>query len=131
MYQNRISLIGFTGKDAETRTTAKQANFTTLSLATKSSYKDKKSGEYVSRTEWHQVVVCGKLGEFASSLKKGAHLLVEGELRGREYADKKNADVKRRVWEVRATSILKLDRAEQAPPEDQLDAGPAEDEVPF
>jgi len=131
MYQNRISLIGFTGKDAETHTTAKQTTFTTVSLATKSSYKDKKSREYVSHTEWHRIVIWGKLGEFASSLKKGTHLLVEGELRSREYADKKNSDVKRRVWEVRATSILKLDRAEQAPPEDQLDAGPAEDEVPF
>ncbi len=72
----------------------------------------------------------GKLGDFASTLKKGTHLLVEGELRSREYADKKNKDVQRRVWEVRADSILKLDRAEQAPPEDQLDAGPAEDEEP-
>jgi single-strand DNA-binding protein len=131
MYQNRISLIGFTGKDAETYTTAEQTTFTTVSLATKSSYKDKKSGEYVSHTEWHRIVVWGKLGEFASSLKKGTHLLVEGELRSREYADKKNSGVKRRVWEVRATSLLKLDRAEQAPPEDQLDAGPAGDEVPF
>ncbi len=131
MYQNRISLIGFTGKDAEARTTTKQTTLTTLSLATKSSYKDKKSGEYISHTEWHRIVVWGTLGEFARALKKGTHLLVEGELRSREYADKKTSDVKRRVWEVRATSILKLDRAEQAPPEDQLDAGPAEDEVPF
>ena len=131
MYQNRISLIGFTGKDAETRTTKNQTAYAVLSLATKSSYKDKKSGEYVSHTEWHRIVVWGKLGEFARSLKKGTHLLVEGELRSREYADKKNKDVQRRVWEVRADSILKLDRAEQAPPEDQLDAGPAEDEGPF
>jgi single-strand DNA-binding protein len=79
----------------------------------------------------HRVIVWGKLGEFASTLTKGTHLLVEGELRSREYVDKKNHDVKRRVWEVRADSILKLDRAEQAPPEDQLDAGPAEDEAPF
>ena len=130
MYQNRISLMGFTGKDAEARTTQNQKTYTVLSLATKSSYKDKKSGEYVSHTEWHRVVVWGKLGEFAGSLKKGTHLLIEGELRSREYVDKKNSDVKRRVWEVRADSILKLDRAEQAPPEDQLDAGPAEDEEP-
>jgi single-strand DNA-binding protein len=128
--KNRISLIGFTGKDAEARTTQNQQTYTVLSLATKSSYKDKKSGEYVSHTERHRVVVWGKLGEFARSLTKGTHLLVEGELRSRKYADKKNSDVKRRVWEVRADSILKLDRAEQAPPEDQLDAGPAEDEEP-
>ena len=131
MYQNRISLIGFTGKDAEARTTSNQKAYAVLSLATKSSYKDKKSGEYVSHPEWHRIVVWGKLGEFARSLKKGTHLLVEGELRSREYVDKDHQDVKRRVWEVRADSILKLDRAEQAPPEDQLDAGPAEDEVPF
>jgi single-strand DNA-binding protein len=130
MYQNRISLIGFTGKDAEARTTNNQTPYTVLSLATKSSYKDKKSGEYVSHTEWHRIVAWGKLGEFARTLKKGTHLLVEGELRSREYADKKHKDVQRRVWEVRADSILKLDRAEQALPEDQLDAGPAEDEEP-
>jgi single-strand DNA-binding protein len=128
--KNRISLMGFTGKDAEARTTKNQTPYAVLSLATKSSYKDKKSGEYVSHTEWHRIVVWGKLGEFASTLKKGMHLLVEGELRSREYTDKKNKDVQRRVWEVRADSILKLDRAEQAPPEDQLDAGPAEDEEP-
>src|SRR2546427_12994565 len=115
MYQNRISLIGFTGKDAEARTTTtNQTAYAVLSMATKSSYKDKKSGEYVSHTEWHRIVVWGKLGEFASTLKKGRHLLVEGELRSREYADKNHQDVKRRVWEVRADSILKLDRAEQA-----------------
>jgi single-strand DNA-binding protein len=130
MYQNKISLIGFTGKDAETRTTKNQTAYAVLSLATKSSYKDKKSGEYVSHTEWHCIVVWGKLGEFAATLKKGTHLLVEGELRSREYADKKNKDVQRRVWEVRADLILRLDRAEQAPPDDQLDAGPAGDEEP-
>ena len=131
MYQNRISLIGFIGKDAEARTTQKQTPYTTLSLATKSSYKDKQSGEYVFRTEWHRIVVWGKLGEFAGSLKKGTHLLVEGELRSRSYADKKNPDVKRRVWDVRATSILKLDRAKQARPEDEADAVPVDDEEPF
>jgi single-strand DNA-binding protein len=122
--------MGLTAKDAEARTTKNQTAYAVLSLATKASYKDKKSGEYVSHTEWHRIVVWGKLGVFANTLKKGTHLLVEGELRSRKYADKKNKDVQRRVWEVRADSILKLDRAEQAPPEDQLDAGPAEDEEP-
>ena len=50
MYQNRITLIGFLGNDAVTRT-ANNASFTVLSLATKSSYKDKKTGEYNSHTE--------------------------------------------------------------------------------
>jgi single-strand DNA-binding protein len=43
---------------------------------------------------------------------------VEGELRSREY-DSKKTDTKHRVWEIRVVSILKLDRAEKAAPEDQ------------
>ena len=58
------------------------------------------------------------------TLPKGAHIQVEGELRSREYASKKT-DTKRRVWEIRVASILKLDRAEKAAPEDQ-----DHDEVP-
>ncbi len=117
MYQNKVNLIGFLGSDAEVRT-ANNRSFTTLSVATKSSYKDKKSGERVSHTEWHSCVVFGKLSEFASTLKKGAHVQVEGELRSREY-DSKKTDSKQRVWEIRVDSILKLDRAEKAGPEDQ------------
>ena len=81
MYQNKVNLIGFLGSDAEVRT-ANNRSFTTLSLATKSSYKDK-SGQYVSHTEWHRCVVFGKLSEFAGTLTKGAHVQVEGELRSR------------------------------------------------
>ena len=82
MYQNRITLIGFLGNDAISRT-ANNASFTVLSLATKSSYKDKKTGEYNSHTEWHRCVVWGRLAEYAKTLTKGAHLSVEGELRKR------------------------------------------------
>ena len=117
MYQNKVTLIGFLGSDAEVRT-ANNRSFTTLSIATKSSYKEKKSTEFVSHTEWHRCVVFGKLSEFAKTLTKGAHIQVEGELRSREY-DSKKTDSKRRVWEIRVASILKLDRAEKASPEDQ------------
>ena len=50
MYQNKVSLIGFLGGDAEVRN-ANDRSFTTLSLATKSSYKEKKSGQCVTQTE--------------------------------------------------------------------------------
>ena len=119
MYQNRISLIGFLGQDATTRT-ANNASFTVLSLATKSSYKDKKTGEYNGHTEWHRCVVWGRLAEYAKTLTKGSHVAVEGELRSRERVDKKT-DAKQRVWEVRVASILKLDRAEKASPEEAED----------
>ena len=113
MYQNKVTLIGFLGSNAEVRNNGR---FTTLSLATKSSYK--KNGEYISHTEWHRCVVFGKLSEFAKTLSKGAHIQIEGELRSREY-DGKKTDSKQRVWEIRASSILKLGRAEKAAPEDQ------------
>jgi single-strand DNA-binding protein len=115
MYQNKVTLIGFLGSNAEVRTNDNRS-FTTLSLATKSSYK--KDDKYISHTEWHRCVVFGKLSEFAKTLTKGAHIQVEGELRSREY-DSKKTDSKRRVWEVRVASILKLDRAEKAAPDDQ------------
>jgi single-strand DNA-binding protein len=117
MFQNRISLIGFLGQNATTHT-ANNASFTVLSLATKSSYKDKKTGEYKGHTEWHRCIVWGKLAEYAKTLTKGAHLAVEGELRSRERVDKKT-NAKQRVWEVRVASILKLDRSEKAGPEEQ------------
>ncbi len=115
MYQNKVTLIGFVGSNPEVRTNDNRS-LTTLSLATKSSYK--KDGKYISHTEWHRCVVFGKLAEFAKTLTKGAHIQVEGELRSREY-DSKKTDAKERVWEVRVASILKLDRAEKAGPEDR------------
>jgi single-strand DNA-binding protein len=120
MYQNRLSLIGFLGNDATTHT-ANNASFTVLSLATKSSYKDKKTGEYKGHTEWHRCIVWGKLSEYAKTLTKGAHLAIDGELRSRERVDKKTS-AKQRVWEVRVASILKLDRAEKAAPEEAEEA---------
>jgi single-strand DNA-binding protein len=120
MYQNKAILIGFLGKDAEVRN-ANNRSFTTFSLATKSSYKDRKKGEYVTHTEWHRCVVFGKLGEFAATLKKGAHIQVEGELRSRKYESKKT-NSEQTIWEIRVDSILKLDRAAKAAAEDTEDA---------
>ena len=117
MYQNKVTLIGFVGNDPEVRT-ANNSSFTTFSVATKSSYKDKKTNQYVSHTEWHRCVVFGKLSEFAKTLTKGAHLQVEGELRSREYTSKKT-DTAQRIWEIRVGTILKLDRAEKSLSEEQ------------
>src|SRR6266496_4547995 len=123
MYQNKVTLIGFLGSNPEVRSNNNRS-FATLSLATKSSYK--KDDKYISHTEWHRCVVFGKLAEFAKTLTKGAHIQVEGELRSREY-DSRKTDAKERVWEIRVPSILKLDRAEKAGPEEAgHDDSPAE-----
>ena len=113
MYLNKATLIGFLGGDAEVRTGKNDQKFTTLSIATKTSYKDKESGEYISHTEWHRCIVFGKFGEFAATLKKGAHVQVEGEIRHTEYTPKK-AKKPVRTDNIRVNSILKLDRAEKA-----------------
>ena len=126
MYQNKVTLIGFLGSNPEARTNNPDVSVTTLSLATKSSYK--KNGEYVSHTEWHRCVVFGKLSEFAKTLTKGSHVQVEGELRSREY-DSKKTNSKQRVWEIRVSSILKLDRAEKSAPEDQDHDDPTQEET--
>ena len=122
MYQNKVTLIGFLGNDAEVRTN-NDRSLTALSLATKSSYK--KDGKYIEHTEWHRCVVFGKLGEFAATLKKRAHIQLEGELRSRKYdSTKTNTGVT--IWEIRVSSILKLDRAAKASAEDE-DTAPEEE----
>jgi len=85
LYENTIQLKGFIGKDAETKSTANGNTFTVFSLATKSSYKDKQSGDWVSHTEWHRIVSFGTAAKYAQQLQKGDYAEVEGELRSSEY----------------------------------------------
>jgi single-strand DNA-binding protein len=114
MYLNNVTLTGFIGGDAETRTTKSNTTFTVFSLATKNSWKDRESGEWTSRTEWHRAVVFGRLTDLAGTLKKGDHVQIQGQLRTREYEKTaegmKKSATKQRVTEIRVTSILKLDR---------------------
>ena len=111
MYLNKTILIGFLGNDATVHN-GNNGNFTILQLATKSSYKDKESGKYISRTEWHTCIVFGVRGEYAAKLKKGDHILVEGELRHREYESKKT-NTTQQSDSVRVTNLQKLDRAQK------------------
>ena len=129
MYQNKATLMGFLGNDAEVRTGKNNQKFTTFSIATKTSYKDKESGEYISHTEWHRCIVFGKSGEFAATLKKGSHVQVEGEIRHAEYTPKK-AKKPVRTDSIRVASMLKLDHAEKAAAEEQFEEEiPSEDEA--
>jgi len=114
MYLNKVILMGFLGGDAVIRTGKNDKQFTTLSLATKESRKDKETGKYNDHTEWHNLIVFGKLGEFAAKLKKGAHIQIEGQIQHSEYKGVKTDT-------IRVTSILKLDRAERVGAEDDFD----------
>jgi single-strand DNA-binding protein len=109
MFLKQLPIVGFTGRDAEIHHTANGAIVTTLSVATKESWKDS-SGEWRSRSEWHRVVTFGKLAEYARSLNERCHVLVQGTLRTREY---EKDGIKHRTVELRAETIAKLDRAER------------------
>jgi len=112
---NRVTLIGFLGKDAEVKHTSRsQTAYTVFSLATNRTWKDQESGEYKSEVSWHRCVAFGRAGESAAALLKGAHVQVEGEIRTREYTEKtggkKSASAKRTITEIRVYRIAKLDR---------------------
>ena len=95
MYDNSVRLIGFVGKDAELKTTKTQREYTVLSVATTASWKDKNGDGYIRRTEWHRLIAWGNLSTFAATLKKGAHVSVEGELRYWEIIPKKQKKQKK------------------------------------
>ncbi len=123
LYENAIKLKGFVGKDADSKATGNGNAMTTFSLATKSSYKDKRTDEWISRTEWHRVICFATPAEHARGLKKGDYVEIEGELRSSEFDSevgngKKKTSIKRRNWEVRASEIRKL--ARPAKPDDSL-----------
>lgn len=86
---NKVILVGNLGRDPETRYTPDGMAVTNLTLATSEGWKDKQSGEMQERTEWHRVVMYGRLAEIASEyLKKGAKIYVEGKLRTSKWQDK-------------------------------------------
>jgi single stranded DNA-binding protein len=107
IYMNQLTIIGFTGQDAEFHSTSNRTPVATISAATKESWKNEQ-GDWQRRAEWHRVVAFGKLGEYAKTLVKGSHVLVQGALRSREY---EKDGVKHRVVELRADAIGKLDRS--------------------
>jgi len=83
-----VLLVGRTGSDADVRYTTKGMAMATVSLATTEARKDEK-GEFQDITEWHRVVVFGKIAEFTENyVKKGALIYVEGRLQTRSWDDK-------------------------------------------
>ena len=108
---NQLTIIGFTGSDADVHYTQSGTLVTTLSVATKQSWKDA-DGNWHSRTDWHRVVSFSKLAEYSQTLPKGSYVMVQGAVRTREY---ERDGAKHRIVEVRADTIGKLDRAERRP----------------
>lgn len=115
---NKAILIGNLGADPEIRHTAGGNAVTNLSLATTETWRDRQSGEQQEKTEWHRVVMFGKLAEIAGEyLRKGSKVYVEGRLQTRKWQDRDGND--RWTTEVVANEMQMLDsRGGSAPLED-------------
>ncbi|HEI8868323.1 TPA: single-stranded DNA-binding protein [Serratia odorifera] len=85
---NKVILVGYLGQNPEIRYMPSGGAVASLSLATSDSWRDKQSGEQKEKTEWHRVVLFGKLAEVAGEyLRKGSQVYIEGQLRTRKWAD--------------------------------------------
>jgi single-strand DNA-binding protein len=91
---NKVILIGNLGQDPDTRYTPNGNAVVNLSIATDESYKDRQTGQMVPKTEWHKVVMFGKVAEVAGQyLRKGSKIYVEGKLQTRKWQNKDGQDV--------------------------------------
>jgi single-strand DNA-binding protein len=86
---NKVILVGNLGKDPEVRHLESGATVANFSLATSETYRDRNSGDRVTHTEWHNIVLWRGLAEVAEKyLKKGNQVYIEGRLRTRSWDDK-------------------------------------------
>jgi len=87
MSVNKVILVGNVGKDPETRYLDETTAITKFPMATSETYKNK-SGERVSNTEWHNIVLWRGLAQVAEKyVKKGAQIYIEGRIKTRSYDD--------------------------------------------
>jgi len=128
---NKVILVGHLGADPDMRHTQSGAGVCELRIATNETWNDK-SGQRQERTEWHRVVVWGKLAELCSKfLSKGRLVYVEGRLRTRSWDDKDGN--KRYTTEIIANDVQFLGGREgggggrgardDGPPADDLGGG--------
>jgi single-strand DNA-binding protein len=90
---NKAIIVGTLGQDPEIRYTANGGAVANISVATNESWRDKATGEAQERTEWHRIVMFGKLAEIAQQyLKKGSQGYFEGRIQTRKWQDNEGKD---------------------------------------
>jgi single-strand DNA-binding protein len=127
---NKAILVGRMGRDPESRTTSGGQDVCNFSIATDESYKNK-AGEKVSKAEWHNIVVWGKLAGIVSQYgAKGKLVYVEGRLQTREWTDKEGN--KKRTTEIVAYTfkLLSAKEKEEESPR-AADGRIIDDDIPF
>jgi single-strand DNA-binding protein len=106
--KNKVLLIGNLGQDPEVKTFDSGKTKVNFKMATNDVYKNG-DGEKITDTQWHNMVVWGKLAEVASKyLKKGSEVAVEGKLTSRQYKDKEGQT--KYITEVSVNELLMLDK---------------------
>jgi len=105
---NKVIIVGNLGQDPEARFTPQGTAVTNLSIATNESWKNQE-GQIQDRTEWHRVVLYGKMAETAGQyMTKGSMVYVEGRLRTREWEDQNQN--KRKTTEIMCDNFTMLGR---------------------
>jgi single-strand DNA-binding protein len=85
---NKCMLIGNLGRDPEIKTMQNGNKVANLSLATSESWKDKATGERKEKSEWHRVVIFGKLVDIVEKYcRKGSKVYICGQLQTRKWTD--------------------------------------------
>lgn len=122
---NRAEIIGRLGQDPDIRYTAGGTGVANMSVATNHSIKQ--NDEWVEKTEWHRVVVWGKMAEACGEyLRKGSQVYISGRLQTRSWDDKEG--VKRWATEIVAQDIIFLDSKGQGQKSDRPPAPPVDND---
>lgn len=128
MSVNKVILLGRLGQDPELKYTPSGTAVCNFSMATSENWNDK-SGQKQERTEWHRIVVWGKLAELCNQyLSKGRQAYVEGRLQTRSWDDKTGG--KRYTTEVNASTVQFIGGRESASSSNNYDSAPSQNDGP-
>lgn len=136
---NKVIIVGRLGTDPEIKNVSPTQTVARLSVATSENWTDRE-GQKQERTEWHRVVVWGKLAELCGKyLAKGRQVYVEGRLQTRSWEDQQGQ--KRYTTEIVANTVQFLGtgtatEGREYTTSSNEDFGPepsfnTEDEIPF
>ncbi|QJC35932.1 single-stranded DNA-binding protein [Enterobacteriaceae endosymbiont of Donacia cincticornis] len=90
---NKVIIVGFLGKNPEIRYMPNGNPVVNIVVATSDNWKDKNTGENKEKTEWHRIVIFGKLAEISNEyLKKGSQVYIEGSLQTRKWQNQNGQD---------------------------------------
>lgn len=110
---NKAILVGNLGKDPEMRYTPNGVPVCSFPMATSETYKDRNTGERITQTEWHNIVIWRGMAETAEKyLKKGSQVFIEGKIKTRSWEDQQGQ--KRYTTEIVADVMQLLDRPNQS-----------------